>query len=163
MIGSCAKQRVVAVITVRGRDDVIVGENLCLTPQSTCPRQPGEAYAKCITHCSQLGHAEETALRQIRMAGIDAGDVSSIRVYGHTGPCDNCHALLVAHGLRAVTTFHPEVRPATLTDGDKAQIALAYNLYAPSSHSKHADEVCVSRSQRTGCIAQGANGSTTQE
>ena len=161
-MGPCAKQRVQAIVTLTN-GEIVVGENTCLTPQPQCPRLPGEAYAKCITHCSQLGHAEETALRQIRMAGFSPSDVQGIRIYGHTGPCDNCHALLVAHGLRDLTTFHPEVRPAMLTDGDKDAIALAYNLYAPSSHSKHADEVLVTASQRVGCIAQGSNGTSTQE
>lgn len=135
-MGPCAKQRVQAVAVLKdGR--TFIGENLGLTPQSSCPRVPGEAYAKCITHCSQLGHAEEVLLRQIRMAGLSAGDVQGIHVFGHTGPCDNCHALLVACGLRDITQFYPNIKPGDLDADDHADIVRAYNLYDPSSHSKH--------------------------
>lgn len=141
-MGPCAKQRVVAVVTHRSPSHdpaaVIIGENICVTPQATCPRTPGEAYVKCYTHCAQLGHAEETALRQVLNAGISPGDITSIDVYGHTGPCDNCRRLLGVYGLLDVTTFHPNIAPPALTTGAKAQIAAAYNLYTPSSHSKHA-------------------------
>jgi hypothetical protein len=133
-MGPCAKQRVVAM-AVLGDGTAIFGENICLTPQTSCPRVPGEAYAKCITECSQLGHAEEVVLRQIRMAGYLPSDVRSLHVYGHTGPCDNCHNLLRDVDLLAVTEFHPnDVLPA-FTENDRKRITEAYNLERPSSHS----------------------------
>lgn len=143
-MGPCAKQKVVAVVTHKSfkhnPESVIIGENICLTPQPICPRSPGEAYAKCLTHCSQLGHAEEVALRQIHRLGIAHSDITSIRVYGHHGPCDNCRALLTACGLLDVTTFHPDIEPPDLGASNFEQIADAFNLTNPSSHSRF---VCI--------------------
>lgn len=137
-MGPCAKQRVVAVVSIRGREDVIIGENICLNPQPVCPRLPGEAYAKCYTHCAQLGHAEETALRQIRMLGIDPKDILGIDVFGHSGPCDNCRSLLDTYGLLDITTFIPGYSYRSVTPQEP--IAQAYNLHNPSSHSHYAKD-----------------------
>lgn len=141
-MGPCAKQRVVAVVSHNSpnhdQESVIVGENICLTPHTKCPRVAGEAYAKCYTECSQLGHAEEVALRVVRSQGIPIANITAIDVYGHTGPCDNCRAVLHDLGLLALTKFHPNVAPPKLTQGSKSNISEAYNLERPSSHSRAA-------------------------
>lgn len=162
MMGPCAKQRVVAVVSHSSPDHdphaVIIGENVCLTPQTKCPRIPGEGYAKCHIHCAQLGHAEEVALRQILFLGIPIKSVTSITVYGHTGPCDNCRSLLGAYGLLDVTNFVPDVTPPALTAGVVADIDAAYNLHNPSSHSKHAADSCDTLASVTGDDAHNAKG-----
>lgn len=147
-MGPCAKQRVMAVVVYKsplhhGVEYVVIGENVCLTPQSTCPRTPGEGYAKCHTHCAQLGHAEEVAIRQILRHGIAVSDVLRIEVFGHSGPCDNCRSLLTAYGLLDVTKFYPLIAPCALTDDVRADIDAAYNLSDPSSHSRHAAKQCA--------------------
>lgn len=136
-LGPCAKQRVVAVAVMKD-DTVFVGENICVTPQSACPRAKGEAYVKCTTICGQLGHAEEVVLRQARMRGYRPHDIRTIDVYGHTGPCDHCRSLLDDLGLLQLTRFHPLAQYPALTPAQHEQIARAYNLYAPSSHSSAA-------------------------
>lgn len=133
-MGPCAKQRVVGMAILQN-GHAIFGENICLTPQQTCPRAPGEAYAKCITECSQLGHAEEVTLRQVRMAGYLPSDVHGLHIYGHTGPCDHCRNLLRDLGLLAVTQFHPNTTLPAFTRNDEVRIAEAYTLERPSSHS----------------------------
>jgi deoxycytidylate deaminase len=140
-MGPCAKQRVTAVVS---HDDpnhdpqsVVIGENVCLTPRALCPRMPGEGYAKCYTHCSQLGHAEEVVLRVVRHLGIPFERITRITVYGHTGPCDNCRSMLGAYGLLDLTEFVPNVVPDKLSIGTQSYITQAYNLNEPSSHSKH--------------------------
>lgn len=136
-MGPCAKQRVQAVVILKDHHKIIVGENVCTNPQRQCPRVPGEAYLKCYTVCGQLGHAEETAMRQLRMAGYTPADVQAINVYGHTGPCDHCRAMLDHIGLLVVTKFYPDHDLAPLSRTLQDAISTAYNLDAPSSHSKH--------------------------
>lgn len=135
-IGPCAKQRVTAMVQIEGQHAVIVGENVCLTPQTNCPRIAGEAYAKCTTECAQLGHAEEVALRIVRSMDVPIRSIVSISVYGHTGPCDNCRRLLGDLGLLDRTTFIPDVKVPALSKQEKSVISAAYNLERPSSHSR---------------------------
>lgn len=48
------------------------GENLCEEPQTVCPREVGDGYAKCSSVCRQrAGHAEESALAAALRAGAD--------------------------------------------------------------------------------------------
>lgn len=158
MIGPCAKQRVQAIVRMRNTMRIFVGENVGTNPQPQCPRVPGEAYGKCFSICGTLGHAEETALRQVRMAGYLPSDIEAIDVYNHTGPCDHCRALLRDLGLEGVTTFHPGVMPEPLMLREERDIAMAYNLDAPSSHSKHADDARVTRQRNIGNEAHSAKG-----
>lgn len=160
-LGPCAKRRVVAVATVRGPLGMryFIGENLCTNPQSTCPRSPGEGYAKCYSVCGQLGHAEENLLRQIRMAGVALGDIQVIHVYGQPGPCDHCRALLRDLGLLAITKFYGDAYPKALSFTDKHRIKLAYNLNAPSSHSRSYRVDDVLSSQSLGPVKPDAKGS----
>jgi len=139
-MGPCAKARVTCVINLKdGRQ--IVGENITLNPQSKCPRQSGEGYHKCYSVCSQLGHAEDVALRQFRLAGYCPGDVQSIRVFGHARPCDSCRAMLDQLGLLAITTFDATPWAFKMNDADKGSVSAAYHLRDPSSHSRYACDV----------------------
>ena len=116
----------------------IIGENVTLNPQSTCPRIHGEGYHKCYAVCSQLGHAEDVALRQMRLAGYQPGDVQSIRVFGHSKPCDSCRAMLDQLGLLAVTEFNPTPWAFRMNAADYESVSAAYHLRDPSSHSRYA-------------------------
>jgi deoxycytidylate deaminase len=93
---TCAKQVVRAVLTGRS-GKVYVGENLCGMPQTTCPRLPGEGYAKCKSICMQPRHAEIDALLR---AGDDA-EGGSIVVH-YTRVCDDCMRALDAAGVAEV-------------------------------------------------------------
>ena len=127
-MGPCAKLRVVAEVFFYDGRASMMGENLCLTPQTQCPRTKGEGYVKCHTECSQIGHAEETIIRQCLARGIDFSDISGINVYGQRGPCDHCRDLLATHGLLDVTVFYPDATPPNLDPEDLDGISRAYNL-----------------------------------
>jgi len=131
---TCAKQQVVCFIWVDGQSHPIVGTNHCVNPQTTCPRLPGEGYRKCFSICGQLGHAEDVALRQMRLAGITPDRVKRIAVYGHYGPCESCRALLDSLGLLPVTTFINE--PINVTNQERVAIEKAYALDAALTHKE---------------------------
>ena len=89
---SCAKQTVMCHIKLPdGR--IFGGQNICLNPQTECPREDGEGYDKCKTICVQLGHAEEEAIRAALSKGVDLKGATAI-ITGHTRVCDSCRALL---------------------------------------------------------------------
>lgn len=100
MNGPCAKRRVVCIIT--GENGVEYrGENSCANAQTTCPREPGEGYAKCQSVCGQAGHAEIEALKA---AGPNArGGIA--RLWGHYWICEPCGAALRAAGVRSVYIY----------------------------------------------------------
>jgi len=94
---TCAKRTVTCIIRAPdGRQ--WFGSNECARPQKTCPRLPGEGYAKCATICQQGGHAEQVAAAR---AGDQArGGVAY--VYGHNFVCGSCGDVLEAAGLKSV-------------------------------------------------------------
>lgn len=103
MNGPCAKVTVTCtLVTLDG--ERIVGTNWCANPQTTCPRQPGEDYAKCKSVCGQEGHAEVVA---IRLAGIKTKG-SRAYIENHTYACQNCQETLFAAGVRSLTIGRPE-------------------------------------------------------
>ncbi|MEX3764429.1 hypothetical protein [Paraburkholderia phenoliruptrix] len=104
MSGPCAKKRVLCTI-VTPRGERFVGENVCASPQATCPRAPGENYDKCITICGQEGHAETVALAR---AGDKARGAHAY-VEGHTYACRDCQQQLFGAGVAALTIGAPPV------------------------------------------------------
>jgi hypothetical protein len=102
-MGPCAKTKVKCTI-VTSDGDHVVGENWCLNPQETCPRNEGEDYTKCKTVCRQLGHAEDLA---VRIAGDNA---KGGRAYleGHNYACQNCQIALFGAGVKSLSIGPPE-------------------------------------------------------
>lgn len=135
-LGFCVKRPVSAVLTFKdGR--TLVGGNYCTNPQLTCPRLPGEGYAKCYSICGQIGHAEEVVIRLLRSA-LDGGpttQVKSIDIYNHDRPCDGCKRLLKSYGVEQVTRFHPMAMPAAITEDEVRNIDKEYALTLPGGHS----------------------------
>jgi deoxycytidylate deaminase len=95
---TCAKRQVQCVL-VASSGRTYVGTNDCASPQSTCPREPGEDYTKCGTVCHQGAHAEIDALRN--SAGVDlCGAIAILR--GHYWMCKDCGEELYKAGIRTV-------------------------------------------------------------
>jgi len=102
---TCAKRRVVAVISKKGRV-LGVGENDCSNPQEKCPRGPGEDYEKCSSICQQGAHAEIRAI-------LDALETYSpeelrgawCKVIGHDRICNSCYETLSRHGIYASASY----------------------------------------------------------
>lgn len=92
-LGPCAKAQVKCTIVNGWRK--FVGENLCLKPQTECPRQEGEGYEKCKSICKQIGHAEEVALE---VAGRFAYGATAY-IEGHTRCCKTCERKLKEAGV----------------------------------------------------------------
>lgn len=91
---TCADKQVRCVIT-SPTGEMFIGTNACNSPQTLCPRAPGEDYAKCKDVCHQEGHAEIIALRA---AGKHAQG-STARVSGIDWICRNCQIALVKAGV----------------------------------------------------------------
>lgn len=100
--GRCVKATVTCTLVLRNGSR-IVGTNECLNPQTTCPRLPGEDYAKCKSVCQQLGHAEEVALK---LAGPLAKGAHAY-IEGHTWACQSCQIALFGAGVSALTIGSP--------------------------------------------------------
>lgn len=101
-MGPCAKATIrCTLVTTDG--DHIIGENWCLNPQDTCPREPGDGYEKCKTICRQLGHAEEMA---VRLAGERAVG-SKAYLEGHTYACMDCQHALFGAGVSSLSVAPP--------------------------------------------------------
>lgn len=99
---TCAK--VVVTCTLIATDgERFVGRNDCANPQPTCPRLPGEDYAKCVNICRQAGHAEEVA---VKLAGAKA-DGATAYVEGHHRICENCFDVLYRAKVFAATLSPP--------------------------------------------------------
>ena len=98
MKGPCAKRHVVCTL-VSPNGQTFVGENSCDNPQTTCPRLPGEGYAKCKSICGQAGHAEIEALKVAGSAAFD----SVAMLQGHYWICEPCGAALRDAGVRSIT------------------------------------------------------------
>lgn len=97
---TCAKRRVRCTI-VDNDGRAAVGENLCRTPQATCPREPGEDYTKCVTICDQVGHAETVALSAARFEGLDLTNAEAL-IEGHSYACVGCQQNLHEAGIRTI-------------------------------------------------------------
>lgn len=97
LFGFCAKRRVQAVLYCTN-GTVYAGENVCMTPQAVCPREPGEGYEKCESVCGQLHHAEIQCLIQ---AGSEAHG-GRIEVDYHYC-CESCTRALDAAGVVSIT------------------------------------------------------------
>lgn len=96
MSGPCAKRHVTCEI------EGAFGENLCETPQSVCPRGPGEDYTKCRTVCNQHGgHAEIAAIADAKAKGLDVLGATAV-VRGHYWICEPCGRALREAGIKAV-------------------------------------------------------------
>ena len=103
MWGRCLKQVVTCVIyTSDGQ--IFTATNLCAcVGMSECPRvtagaKTGEQYELCGPPI----HAEEAAIKEMRLAGADGtGGVAVL--YGHTYACGACQQALVAAGIRTIT------------------------------------------------------------
>jgi hypothetical protein len=102
MTGPCVKATVrCTLVTPTG--ERIVGENWCHNPQPTCPRLPGEDYAKCKSICQQEGHAEVVAVRR---AGEKAGGARAY-LEGHTYACMDCQHALFGAGVISLSIGKP--------------------------------------------------------
>ena len=102
--GPCAKKRVACTI-VAADGQRYVGTNDCVTPQSVCPRLPGEGYEKCASVCRQPGHAEVMALEAAGEAAH--GSLAWIEGIGHV--CCDCEAALDDAGVLAWALGAPPV------------------------------------------------------
>jgi hypothetical protein len=94
---TCAKSRVIAVITTKS-GNTYSGENVCDSPQTTCPRSPDDkSYALCKTVCKQREHAELRALH----AAFNAGDspYGGSMVIRHTHFCAKCAAVMAVYNI----------------------------------------------------------------
>lgn len=101
-MGPCAKLVVTCtLVTPDGRR--FIGRNDCATPQTTCPREPGEGYDKCKAVCGQDGHAEQVALR---VAG-DLAKGAHAYIEGHDHCCRMCQKDLFGAGVAALTVGAP--------------------------------------------------------
>jgi hypothetical protein len=101
--GPCVKQSVVARLYPEDGSDCIIGTNLCLNPQQTCPRDEqgmasGEGYHLCQEVCQQPAHAEVQAIRQ---AGEKAKG-ALLYLSGHTYACGNCSSVAKEHNVHIV-------------------------------------------------------------
>jgi deoxycytidylate deaminase len=100
MFGPCAKQTVTCKIFPTGHHG-FVGRNACANAQPTCPRAPGEGYAKCQSVCQQGGHAEIQALAAAREAGADLEGATAI-ITGHYYACEPCARALRDAGVSEI-------------------------------------------------------------
>lgn len=92
----CAKHITACKITTKDGKEYY-GENYCLSPQVTCPREEGEGYEKCKSVCFQIGHAEEVAIMGALLDGADLKGAEAI--IGHERVCDNCSNLLTKYKI----------------------------------------------------------------
>ena len=84
---TCAKKIVKATLLLKD-GSLFYGTNDCRTPQTVCPRLPGEGYSKCGTVCHQPFHAEIDALQQAIMKGHDVEGGHMIVFYDKV--CADC-------------------------------------------------------------------------
>lgn len=104
---SCAKTRVRCTLhTLDG--DSIVGENDCLNPQETCPRDAFEGYDKCHSICKQIGHAEEVALAKAKAAGVNVKGAAAL-VEGISHVCRSCQEKLYDAGVAWISVYKNKI------------------------------------------------------
>ena len=109
-MGPCAKRTVtcrIENIHPSGEVEYVEATNWCANPQSTCPREPGEDYTKCVTICQQRGHAETNAIMLARTAGIYIRG-GRANVSGHYWICEPCGRALRDAGVESVTIITGE-------------------------------------------------------
>lgn len=95
---TCAKK--VVTCTIKSADGrMFQGENACGNPQKTCPRLPGEGYAKCKEICQQSGHAEEMALKAAKGHDLTG---AVVYIHGIDHYCKSCQQQLFAAGVTAL-------------------------------------------------------------
>lgn len=102
--GPCAKRRVECRIESdhpSGETEYVIGNNDCDNPQSSCPRLPGEDYAKCKTICRQGAHAEIHALALASKVGINVTGGRAI-ITGHHWVCAPCGLALRDAGIKNI-------------------------------------------------------------
>lgn len=104
---TCAKGRVYAVLTLANGLEYH-GENLCDDPQSSCPRELHEGYAKCKSICMQrAGHAEEMAIAAALADGACLVGASMLVSYilledrweFRPHICQNCQTICFFYGI----------------------------------------------------------------
>lgn len=100
---TCAK-KIVECWIVMPSGGYFYGRNDCNTPQASCPRAPGEDYAKCISICNQPGHAEEMA---IKAAGDHDLTGATAYMTGTNHFCENCQNKLFEAGVKYLTRGKP--------------------------------------------------------
>lgn len=105
---TCAKHRVICILSDDSGSRVMIGENLCMNPQVTCPREEGEGYEKCETVCEQMGHAEEQALANWNSKWRDTPPTHAV-IRGHERVCDNCAQILEDAGVTTLIIAEPSV------------------------------------------------------
>ena len=91
MNGKCAKVTVTAILI--NKDKLFIGQNWCLNPQKSCPREfmpSGVGYEKCKDICGQGHHAEVNACI---LAGKHA-EGATLYLHGHTYACEPCKAFM---------------------------------------------------------------------
>lgn len=98
--GPCARRKVWCEILTR-KGMTFYGENICETPQTMCPRVPGEGYEKCKSICHQKGHAEVAAIAAAHEAGADLA-LSTATLYGHYWMCEPCGRALAESGVHSI-------------------------------------------------------------
>ena len=96
--GPCAKRVVICTLVAPDNRVVGVGRNDCRTAQPTCPRLPGEGYAKCRLICNQPAHAEVAAL----MAAGKAARGATAWIEGIDAICGDCLQALARAGVARV-------------------------------------------------------------
>lgn len=94
---TCAKKRVRCII-VTADNDTFEGWNDCMLSQLSCPRLPGEDYAKCKFICNQEGHAEIMALKEAQAANADLKYATAI-INGINRVCKECADKLTRAGI----------------------------------------------------------------
>jgi deoxycytidylate deaminase len=106
---------VTAVLVVDDRH--FVGENVCASPQRTCPRKPGDDYSFCKSICGQEAHAEVAAIQAALKAKVNfkRGRACPPRMFlfGHTAACDDCARRLAEHGIELVVMHAGAEAPTT--------------------------------------------------
>lgn len=103
---TCAKRKVICVLSDNSGERTAIGTNECFEPQERCPRLPGEDYTKCRTICDQPWHAEEHALWNWRRAHGEHKPTHAL-VRGHTHACGACEFLLINAGVKRITFGEP--------------------------------------------------------
>ena len=94
---TCAKAYVPALLVLSdGRR--FGGANDCANPQASCPRAPGEGYAKCRSVCRQEAHAEIAAMATAKLAGADIR--GGVMYIGWHRACPDCQGAMGAEGVR---------------------------------------------------------------
>lgn len=97
---TCAKRHVTCRLVLKC-GSVILASNYCEEPQHTCPRAPGEGYAKCDRVCRQPGHAEVNAVTMARRRGLDTrGGI--LYLSGIDWICNHCRAITEGAGIARI-------------------------------------------------------------